>query len=68
LRPTGGELNVQRNVVKGLQADGMVKLNKVTTDGVGTSYQLELTAAGEAKVNSWLARRDLGQLSQPAQR
>jgi hypothetical protein len=50
----GGEFNVQRNVVKGLEADGLVKINKVTIEGVGTSFHLELTAAGEAKVNEWL--------------
>jgi hypothetical protein len=27
-----------------------VKLNKVTTEGVGTSFHLELTTAGETKV------------------
>jgi hypothetical protein len=51
----GGEFNVQRNVVKGLEADGLVKLNKVTIEGVGTSFHLELTAAGEKKVTAWMA-------------
>jgi hypothetical protein len=51
----GGELNVQRNVVKGLEADALVKLDKVTTEGVGTSFHLELTAKGQAEVNRWLA-------------
>jgi hypothetical protein len=51
----GGELNVQRNVVKGLKADGLVELNKVTIEGVGTSFHLELTQEGETKVNKWLA-------------
>jgi hypothetical protein len=32
-----------------------VKLNKVTTEGVGTSFHLELTTAGETKVKKWLA-------------
>jgi hypothetical protein len=51
----GGEFNVQRNVVKGLEADGLVTLNKVTTEGVGTSFHLELTLKGHAEVNRWLA-------------
>jgi hypothetical protein len=50
----GGEFNVQRNVVNGLQAGGLVKINKVTAED-GTSYRLELTAKGEARVNKWLA-------------
>jgi hypothetical protein len=54
----GGEFNVQRNVVKGLEADGLVKLNKVTTEGVGTSFHLELTSAGAAQLKKWLAQRD----------
>jgi hypothetical protein len=56
----GGEFNVQRNVVKGLEADGLVKLNKVTTEGVGTSYHLQLTAAGETQVKKWLEVRGHG--------
>jgi hypothetical protein len=51
----GGEFNVQRNVVKGLEADGLAKLSKVTTEGVGTSFRLELTPQGQDKVNRWLA-------------
>ncbi len=51
----GGEFNVQRNVVKGLETAGLVRLNKVTTDGVGTSFRLELTPQGQAKADKWLA-------------
>jgi hypothetical protein len=51
----GGEFNVQRNVVKGLETDGLVRLNKVTIEGVGTSFRLELTPQGQAKVDKWLA-------------
>jgi hypothetical protein len=54
----GGEFNVQRNVVKGLEADGLAKLSKITTEVVGTAFHLELTAVGETKVSKWLAERE----------
>jgi hypothetical protein len=38
-----------------LEAEGLVKLNKVTTEGVGTSYRLELTVVGQTRVSQWLA-------------
>jgi hypothetical protein len=41
-----------------LEADGLVKLSKVTTEGVGTSLRLEPTTAGEATVNRWLAEHE----------
>jgi hypothetical protein len=53
----GGEFNVQRNVANSLQSGGLVKINKVTVDE-GTSYRLELTAKGEAKVNKWLVEHE----------
>jgi hypothetical protein len=55
----GGEFNVQRNVVKGLEADGLVKLTKITKEVGGTSFHLELTATGVATVNKWLAENTL---------
>jgi hypothetical protein len=51
----GGEYNVQRNVATGLEAAGLAKINKVMVEGAGTSFRLELTAKGEAKVETWLA-------------
>jgi hypothetical protein len=59
----GGEFNVQRNVVKGLETDGLVTLNKVTTAGVGTSFRLELTPQGQAKVDKWLAAHGHGDVA-----
>jgi hypothetical protein len=52
----GGEFNVQRNVVKGLETDGLVRLNKITTEGVGTSFHLQLMPQGQAKVDKWLTK------------
>ncbi len=56
----GGEFNVQRNVVNGLHAGGLVKISKITTEGIGTSFRLELTHQGEEKVKAWLAERSEG--------
>ena len=63
----GGEFNVQRNVVKTLEADGLVKVNKVITEGTGTSLHLELTAAGETRVREWLAAHGHGEGSRAAE-
>jgi hypothetical protein len=56
----GGEFNVQRNVANNLQSGGLVKINKATVEN-GTSYRLELTEKGEAKVKKWLAENEPSQ-------
>jgi hypothetical protein len=46
---------VRARSTDGKNAPRHALLRLVTTEGVGTSFQLELTAAGEAKVYEWRA-------------